>query len=266
MAKTLIVYSTQDETSVEMAKIVRNLADFEAAEKFNSLKRFRSGDTEMLEITGLHIDASYMDQYKSDLIVFLSKHSSSKGISSLTVHAEGNWSDKAELGGMPHQLSFSSPLSMLQLLKSMKSISAAGLDVTYEATHHGPLLKTPSLFVELGGNEEVMKNREYLGIVAQSVVRLINDDTDSDFTKIVVGIGSNHYSSKFTSIALGRGYAFAHIMPRFYTFEYEMLGQAFERSTPKPENAVIDWKSIRSEERDKIINKLNELGMDYERI
>lgn len=266
MAKILVVYSIQDGTSVAMAEMIKSTAGFDDAEAFNSLKRFKSGNVDMLELTGLHIDAYYLDLYKADLIIFLSKHSSSKGMPSFTTHAEGNWSDKAELGGMPHQLSYSSPLSMLQLLTSMKGLNSTALDVTYEATHHGPLLKTPSLFVELGGNEEVMKNKDYLSIVVESVVKFINGESESDFSKIVVGIGSNHYPGKFTSIALGRRYAFAHIMSKYYVSEYEMLDQAFDRSVPKPESAVVDWKSISSEERDKIINKLNALGMDYERI
>lgn len=262
----LIVYSTQDPTSMDIAEMVKEDAGFSGSESVNGHKRFSNGSVSMLEITDLHINAYYLDEYKADQIVFLSKHSSSQGIPSFTTHAEGNWSEKAELGGQPRQLSFSSPLSMLQLLKAMKKLNSGNLEVTYEATHHGPLLRTPSLFVELGGNEEVMQNKGYLAVVSKSVVQLINGETDTDFSKVVVGIGSNHYPGKFTALALGRGYAFAHIMPRYYTQEYDMLDQAFTRAAQKPESAVIDWKSIKSEERDKIINKLNELGIDYEKV
>ncbi len=268
MDNILVVYSMMDNTSVALAGILRSMVEFEEVGEVDGLKRFVYENATLLEIKTRHVNAYYLNDYKADLIVFLSQHSSSEGIPAFTTHATGNWSDKAELGGLPHELSYAAPLEMLQLLKSMKelSASASGPSVTYEATHHGPLLTIPSLFIELGGNEEVMEVKSYQEVVSKSVSRLINGDVDTDFSKIVVGIGSNHYPGKFSSIAFGRGYAFAHIMPRYYTSEYTMLEQAFTRSKQKPELAVMDWKSIRSEERDKIINKLNEIGIDYEKV
>ena len=268
MGDILVVYSLMDSTSVALAGILRNMLEFKEAGEVNGLKQFVYENVTLLEIKTLHTNAYYLNDYKTDLIMFLSKHSSAKGIPAFTTHATGNWSDKAELGGKPHELSYAAPLEMLQLLKSMKELSttASGPGVTYEATHHGPLLTIPSLFVELGGNKEVTGIKRYQEVVSKSVSRLISGDADTYFSKIVVGIGSNHYPGKFSSIAFGRGYAFAHIMPRYYTSEYAMLEQAFTRSKQRPELAVIDWKSIRAGDRDKIINKLNEIGIDYEKV
>lgn len=266
MADVLIVSSAQDSVSMSMAGMIREAAGQEYHESINGRKYFKCSSFSMLEIPELHINANYLDEYKAGMIVFLSMHSSSQGVPSFTTHAEGNWSEKAELGGLPRSLGVSAPLHMLQLLKALKTLNVSGIGVTYEATHHGPLLNTPSLFVELGGSVEVMQKKEYLNVVSKSVEQLINKETDAYFSKVVVGIGSNHYPSKFTALALGRGYAFAHIMPRYYTSEYEMLDQAFMRSATKPESAVIDWKSINSDERGKIINKLNEMGIDYEKV
>ena len=36
--------------------------------------------------------------------------------------------------------------------------------------------------------------------------------------------------------------------------------------TLKVEVAVIEWKSIKAADRDKIIGRLGELGLDYERV
>ncbi len=255
-----------DRTSIDLAGLLRQLLDFNEIEEFNGSKRFKYENITLIEIKDLHINAYYLDDYKTDSIIFLSKHSSSKGVPSFTVHAEGNWSEKAELGGLPHQLSVASPIAMLKLLNNMGKLNQESLDVTYEATHHGPFLKTPSLFIELGGNTEVMESAKYQEIVSKSVSRYIDEGEADGFSKIVVGIGSNHYPNKFSSLAFGRGYAFSHIMPKYYTTEYGMLDQAFSRSVPKPESAVIDWKSIKSEERNKIIGRLNEIGMDYEKV
>ena len=74
----------------------------------------------------------------SEPAIFMSKHSSSKSIGSFTVHSEGNWSSKAELGGIPNVLSMASPIEMLNTLIQMSKINVNDVEVTYEATDHGP--------------------------------------------------------------------------------------------------------------------------------
>jgi D-tyrosyl-tRNA(Tyr) deacylase len=61
-------------------------------------------------------------------------------------------------------------------------------------------------------------------------------------------------------------YAFAHMMPKHQCTELDMLGQAIERSAPKAEIAVIEWKGLKAEPRRAIIEKLSSLGLDYERV
>ena len=90
----------------------------------------------------------------SEPAVFMSKHSSSKSIGSFTVHSEGNWSSKAELGGIPNKLSMASPIEMLNTLIQMSKINVDAVEVTYEATHHGPHTYKRSFFAEVGGNAD----------------------------------------------------------------------------------------------------------------
>ncbi len=200
----------------------------------------------------------------SEPAIFLSKHVSGMGIPSLTVHSEGNWSDKAELGGMPHKLSMASPVEMLGVLIQMSNANVPSINVTYEATHHGPFTRKRSFFAEVGGNADIISNPDLAGMLAEMVMTSLAKETN--FNKVVVGIGGNHYSKRFTKIAIDKGYAFAHIMPRYYINETQMLSQAFEMSYPRPELAVIEWKSMNATERNEIIKELNVIGIDYERI
>jgi D-aminoacyl-tRNA deacylase len=200
----------------------------------------------------------------SEPAIFMSKHSSSKSIGSFTVHSEGNWSSKAELGGIPNGLSMASPIEMLNTLMQMSKINADGMEVTYEATHHGPHTHKKSFFAEVGGNAEVVSNQKMAGILAKSIINSL--DMGNNSNKIVIGIGGNHYASKFTKLALEKGYAFAHIMPRYYASEISMLSQASEMSSPKPDIAVIEWKSLSAKEREPILKELNAIGIDYERV
>ena len=45
----------------------------------------------------------------------------------------------------------------------------------------------------------------------------------------------------------------------------DMIEAAVKRSDQEIEFAVIDWKSLGSETRSAVINKLEELGIEYER-
>ena len=110
--------------------------------------------------------AEFLEGVVDDSIVFLSRHRSSMGVPAFTVHPEGNWSDEALFGGRPKELSMAFPYGMSAMLRSIKALNKEGIAVTYEATHHGPFLSRPSLFVELGGNEQTICNEEYARLLA----------------------------------------------------------------------------------------------------
>ena len=108
------------------------------------------------------------------------------------------------------------------------------------------------------------------GAVFEAVTGMANGETE--FEKVVIGIGSNHYPEKFSRLALSKGYAFSHIMPKYAIFNddgssnLDVLEQALERSSNKPEVAVVDWKSLNSAMKEQTIKKLNEIGLDNEKI
>ncbi len=264
MPLPLIAYSLQDPTSMKMAKRLFEIAGLEEAGAAHGLRSFKSDFAEAVELKEPSISADFLDSFGAKCIVFLSRHSSSKGIASFTTHAEGNWSSSADLGGKPHLLSVASPENMIVLLRGLREFNHYGIEVTYEATHHGPLLSTPSMFVEIGGNESALMDERFARVVAESVAKLISGEADGTYSKVVLGIGSNHYPSKFSKLALEKGYAFSHIMPRYYVSEVEMLGQAVSRSSVQPEAAVIERKSINSMERNSILKELETLGIDHE--
>lgn len=250
--------------ALAMKTIVDGLGMAEASE-IGGYKCFAGGNARLIEIPDKHILTMNLDlDVPSELFVFPSVHVSSKGIASFTTHPEGNWSAEAKLGGKPSSLSVAAPIEMLAALNSF-SKRGSGLSVSYEATHHGPLLDTPSLFVEVGGTEEHV-NPSYAGTVGEAVMDLVLGEKELNFDKIAVGIGSGHYPSTFTALALEGKFAFSHIMSKYYVANVEMLDAAFNRSKPHAEVAVIEWKGIKSGERKMILDRLNELGIDYVRI
>ncbi|MHB1830318.1 MAG: D-aminoacyl-tRNA deacylase [Candidatus Micrarchaeaceae archaeon] len=264
-----IVYSSKDAVSNNAAEsLISGLGLEESGPgAYGSggimLKRLETG------LTG----AAEMDKIGADLIIFMSRHSSSSGIPALTVHSMGNWGIEARLGGIPRTLSMSAPSAMLEMLKRFNS-SGLEVDKTYEATHHGPALSTPSFFAEFGGDDALANSKP----VAAELGGMVYEVADSlarrkpECSKVVIGIGSNHYPRKFTRLALERGYAFSHIMPKHAMINGDgsgnigMIEQAMKMSSEKVESAVIEWKSLSSAMRSDIIKKLDGIGIGYERI
>ena len=261
----MIYFAYSSETaSSNIATALRGLLGLEEKDDFHGMRHFGCGDVNMIEVGCRIINAEFLSDLIDAPIVFLSRHSSSMGVSAFTVHPEGNWSADASLGGMPKTLSVSSPICMLKTLKSINDINDTGLDVTYEVTHHGPLVNSPSFFVELGGNEQTIGSTDHAELLARAVARSI--DADVGYDKIAVGFGGMHYPKKFTSLALEGKYAFSHMMPKHHIGNIDMIGQAFARSDPVAEIAVIEWKGIKGADREVILRELARLGIDYAKV
>ncbi|MDE1870657.1 MAG: hypothetical protein KGI06_00245 [Candidatus Micrarchaeota archaeon] len=257
------VYS-KDVTSSNIASSLKAELGLEEAESFHGMRSFVADRIRMIEISDALVHAESLDGILDDTAIFLSRHSSSMGIASFTVHAEGNWSSENPLGGRPKSLSVSSPVGMIKVLGAIGRMNISGMGTTYEATHHGPYLDNPSFFVELGGNEDMMKSVAHAKLIASAIA--VSLDEEPEYDKIAVGIGGMHYPEKFTRLALEGKYAFSHIMPKYHIACIDMLGSAFERSDIGAEIAVIEWKSIKAVGREMIVRELNRLGIDYAKV
>lgn len=256
-----LVYSKGEEVSKALGEGVISLLGAKETERVGGRRRFLSGKTEIIELEGLPIFEERLDRLvETDLFIFLSRHRSSKGVASFTVHPLGNWSEKSEFGGSPMRLSVAAPWQMRDMLKHIKQANDTQTNVTYEATHHGPLLDVPSFFVEVGGSEQI-GDHEY-DILARAVKEHLLGNIGKD-GKVAIGIGGTHYPDKFTRLALAGDYAFSHIMARHSCMYANMLEQGIKRSEPQAEFAVIDWKGISAPEREAAIRKLGEFGIEY---
>lgn len=144
-------------------------------------------------------------------LIFPSIHRSAKNIPGMTVHALGNPGASADLGGRPETLVPTDPRSAVAVLRALaERAPAAGLPVSYEATHHGPELGLPAFFVEIGSGETSDPPPEPVRILAESLTSIVPDPSD----RVVLGVGGGHYAPHFTELALHRRWAFGHILSR----------------------------------------------------
>jgi len=82
---------------------------------------------------------------------------------------------------------------------------------------------------------------------------------------VAIGFGGPHYAPNFTEVVLKGRVAVGHILPN-YAFDYideTMFSQMIEKTIPKPELALVDWKGLKSEEKVKVKELCEATGIEY---
>ena len=190
-----------------------------------------------------HIDR----KLSADLIIFLSRHASTRPARVLTVHVTGNIGT-AELGGVAGSVAVASPAWMHAVLCGLSRHAPPGYRVSYEVTHHGPTeIDTPSFFVEIGSTEEEWTDARAGHAVAQSLL-----EAEPAETLNLTGIGGTHYARRETGIALQSRAAFGHIVHSRYasSLDQEMLAALVTKSAAGA--VYVDRKAVSSGELDRI--------------
>jgi D-tyrosyl-tRNA(Tyr) deacylase len=170
-------------------------------------------------------------------IVFPSIHRSEQRVPCFTVHPLGNTGPLADVGGRPAALVPAPARLMVNALRRLaEARSTTGLPATYEATHHGPWLRNPAFFAEIGYDATGGPPPEAVRVLARTLIDLSEDPQD----RVVVGIGGGHYVPHFTDLALRRRWAFGHLISRhaLESLDPTVPGQAVDR-TPGCEGVLF---------------------------
>ncbi len=203
---------------------------------------------------------------KPDLAIFASRHQSESGMPCLSLHFPGNIAESHH-GGRSRCLSTAAPLDMRKALCALASLSAdPAYRITLEATHHGPLTKVPCFFIEIGSGPAQWEDGAAGDLLAKAILRVLTQPVES--APVVTGFGGPHYSQGFTNLVLKSGFSVSHIVPKHQIgyLDDGMIAQLFERSAPRPEVAVLDWKGIKGEERRRLTHLLDGAGVRWARL
>jgi len=272
----LLVASRKDTASLNIAKQVLNRYPFSiTGETFQENPTF-SADINRKKVTLIMLnDEAVNAQHLPDsfthlsLIVFISRHSSTSGMPTLSVHTPGNLGE-AKLGGLPKQVSVSPATAMRNALKALtlfKEGMKLDYEVSYECTHHGPSLNVPTMFVELGSSPKQWRDSKAAEAVAHAAMSAIGKFGASEKTA-VLGIGGTHYNQRFTRMAADGEAIFGHMIPKYAVplVDAEMLRQCVEKTVEKVDCAVLDWKGIKSADKPQLLAALQEIGLAYKKI
>ncbi len=221
-----IIISKSDFASCNIFQRLRDLASWEERGRFQDSPLYFFQDLCIATIADEHIFHDNVDSELAEVLlekpqcmIFASRHRSESGNRSLTVHPIGNF-HKAEFGGKENTLVPSSPHLMTEALRVLrKKAKDLEYSVSFEATHHGPFLETPTFFIEIGSDKEAWKDKKAALAIAETILEV----SEKPYP-IGIGVGGGHYAPRITDVALERKISFGHIIP---TYALENLGQDF---------------------------------------
>ncbi|MEK6923069.1 MAG: D-aminoacyl-tRNA deacylase [Nanoarchaeota archaeon] len=208
------------------------------------------------------------DELKPEIIIVLSSHASKANVDSFSVHPTGNF-DTNDLGGNKTELSIAPALylrtGLIGIHKHAKRRGCMEYQITIEATHHSPTFNYLVIFIEIGSNEKAWNDKLAADVLADVVYDLVTKKLEKGISAI--GFGGNHYSPKFQKMIETQNYAFGHICPKHKldNLNDKMILEMINKTIPKPEQAVLDWKGMNSLQRKNIIDILVRNGINWVR-
>ncbi len=268
----VIVASKSDPASLNIAQNLikhHNFSIVGPPDRTPSIYRSQDVELVMVEKEGIYVQPEDLP-VKASSIIFASKHRSSTNTPALTVHATGNLNRTARYGGSPEEISRVEPFRIREALSALsREVNSANLriEVTMEATHHGPTsFPVPVCFIEIGSGPEQWSD-QVLGGIAANAVMASATQTQSQKAN-AVGFGGTHYPDKLTRICTEGDYQIGHIIPR-HAFDAQiserMIQEAFHKTVGLCKTAVVDWKGLKGEQRRALLDHLSRWDIEVVR-
>ncbi len=200
-----------------------------------------------------NLDMEKINKY--DFIIFASRHSSSalEKRKTISIHAPGNFRE-ARFGGTSGKVCKTSALFQKQLFEKLKfnmdKFHLKNYELTLEATHHGPLISKPCIFVEIGATETEWKDRKAAYVAAKAISEMTKDFQENPYNEVAIGIGGSHYCPGFNKIQLNSNIAISHIIPSYvFPLTEEMIQEAIGATEEDIDLLLIDPKGLGNAEQ-----------------
>ena len=279
--KTAIIASSKDPAGVNIRSNLIRLFEFkDKGEKFgeNEVLEYTTQNNQPVKLYFVNEDlifAEDIDQkIDADILVFASKHRSKENTPAFTVHPIGNFGG-ADFGGRENALCPSLAFLLKRILIGLNENFSLlkkekNFQVTMEATHHGPYVKKPAVFVEIGSTDNEWSNTQNGELVAKTIISSIEKFLAFEHGNCWAStllIGGGHYAPAANRAMLSTNYAIGHICPK-HTLEHlteGILMQSIDVIIPKPNIILLDWKGL-GQHKQKIVGLLDSLKIKHERV
>ncbi len=268
----LILTSKEDVASMNIREELLDLGEWKPAGIFDGNEVLAYGDMAMVEINEIHLHCEDLDlqvkeelDIEPDMIIVASRHRSQSKLRTLTVHPLGNFTS-ADFGGKPGTLAKTAPRKMTQAFLTL-SRKASDLDfhISFEATHHGPYIDTPTFFIEIGSDETAWPEKPPARAIAETIMSIAikpgqSLETEDDI--IAIGIGGGHYMPRMSEVAMTHQISFGHMVPGYATdaLDNDMLVQLMKQ-VPDVEGVYFHRKALSKPRLRELKAMCEELGL-----
>lgn len=266
--KYLIIASKQDRAGIN---ITTQLSQFKKNPLLSSMGDKPSFDFYLREeeiICDENLDHEKINRY--DFIIFASKHQSEKNEKTLSIHAPGNWS-KVEYGGKEKKICSTSAIFQKQMFEKLnenaKKFNLKDYQLTLEATHHGPLINKPCVFIEIGSTENEWRDPKAGFVIAETISKTIETFKENPYNEVAIAIGGPHYCPNFNKIQLNSNLAISHIVPQYILpINEEIVQEAINKTEEEVDFLLIDWKGLgNAEQRNQVLEILKKFPQQIRR-
>ncbi len=166
------------------------------------------------------------------------------------------------MGGGRRKLVKATPHTMTATLRSIKELNDnSEYGVSFEVTHHGPYVETPTMYMEIGSDETRWTDTHAADILVNAFLQR-NDDN----YVVAVGIGGGHYAPRFSEAAFTHKIDFGHMIPTYQlddATDDEIIGMI--NNSVKASNADVVYihrNSMSGSEERRIENLVDSLGLE----
>ncbi len=299
---SLLLASSEDPASMNILSELMRIGGWEDSLDFphGMVTRHSSGNVEALLIDGLHIWADGIDfehesltGSKLDEVLVLSRHVSASETPALTLHAIGvpgefPHGEKARSGGITGTAVPPSP-RFGELFRNMCQIAKEAqleneYDLTLETTHHGPVLATPTLYLEIGSTSEQWEDPRAGRVWSQTIdlcLGLTERSSKGDWRgggRVMIGLGGGHYAPRHKAVISESDVWVGHILANYSMVFEEQDGDSLslgpwahsvQTAVESTRDAFpggdifvhLDRKSFKGWQRSALASFLSELGV-----
>jgi D-aminoacyl-tRNA deacylase len=265
----LVVTSAEDVASMNIRQHILSIRDWaESGKEFDGSPVLTFGNFTMVLIKEIHLHFEELDvrlkqdtDIEPDCVIFASRHKSESKLRTLTVHPLGNYGD-ALYGGTPGKLVPTAPKPMTSALLALKrNASALDFEVSFECTHHGPFLRTPTFFIEIGSDETAWPEKPVGEVLAKTILDLDSvKETEKDV--VAIGVGGGHYAPRHSEVVLTKQISMGHMVPNYAldNLDEDMARQVIDR-TPGCEVVYFHRKSMKKPRYRELKELFEDLGL-----
>ncbi|MBA0861253.1 hypothetical protein Goshw_026123 [Gossypium schwendimanii] len=236
---TLVVATSADPASIGPASSLLAMPGWHPGPTLQDAASYTNKEVRLIKLDKRLVVENHLDKRWEeatgetvDDVVFLSKHVASSNRPALTIHPIGTphlrEGEALTAGGKPGWAAPPNPRigPWFRLLKNIANSHnlVPEFEVTLEATHHGPEINSPTMFVEIGSTEEYWKRQDAAQAIALLVweglglgerIAVGNWSRDNDRNKILLGIGGGHYVPRHMDIVRKDGVWIGHMLPGY---------------------------------------------------